>query len=202
MKTERKEQDDGDSPEPKKRKIISLSTDQKTSSALSDCWKHEIVSEQMLTNVSITMAQDLLRSQFPSINGLYPTMDQYFKQPSQSGNNQLQVFHCQQRQHWIAASSIGCPNNDSVSVYDSVFTSLDSRTVDVIKNHFTSRTIQVQPFQKQLGRKDCGLFSIAAITAIVYGEDPSQLKFIQAEMRNHLFTCFKNKCMTPFPCYT
>ncbi len=97
-----------------------------------------------------------------------------------------------------ANTSIGCPNNDSVSVYDSVFTSLDSRTVDVIKNHFTSRTIQVQPFQKQLGGKDCGLFSIAAITAIVYGEDPSQLKFIQAEMRNHLFTCFKNKCYDSF----
>ena len=178
-----------------------MNADQNTSSS-SDSWpwKHEVINDQMLTNVSITMAQDLLRSQFPSINGLVPTMDQYSKQPSDSGSNQLQVFHCQQRHHWIAASSIGCHDNSSVNIFDSVFTSLDSCSIDLIKNHFPSRTIKVQPFQKQLGGKDCGLFAIAAITAIAHGEDPSQLTFIQNEMRKHLFTCLKNNCMTTFPC--
>jgi hypothetical protein len=190
IKTQSMVQRNGNSPEPKKRKI--LLNDQNTNSS-SDSWEHEIRNEQMLTNVSVTMAQDLLRSQFPSINGLYPTMDQYLKQPSHSGSNQLQVFHCRQRHHWIAASSIGCPDNATANIYNSVFTLLDSCTIDVIKNHFPSHTIKVQPFQKQLRGKDCGLFSIAAITAIAHGEDPSQLKFIQEEMRKHLFTCLKKQ---------
>ena len=110
IKTQSMAQHNGNSPEPKKRKILN---DQNISSSSHiDSWEHEIRNEQMLTNVCVTMAQ--LRSQFPSINGLYPTMDQYLKQPSHSGSNQLQVFHCRQRHHWIAASSIGCPENVSV----------------------------------------------------------------------------------------
>ena len=101
--------------------------------------------------------------------------------------------------HWIAASSIGCLDL-SVNIYDSVFNSLDSRTIDVIKNHFPSRTICVQSFQKQSGGKDCGLFSIAAITTITYGQDPSDISYIQTEMRKHLLKCFANKIITPFPC--
>ena len=200
IKTQRMAQHNDKNPEPKKRKMSlndqnasSSSVSREHDSCSSNSWEHEIRNEQMLTNVSVTMAQDLLRSQFPSINGLYPTMDQYLKQPSHSGSNQLQVFHCRQCHHWIAASSIGCPDNASVNIYDSVFTSLDSCTIDVIKNHFPSRTIKVQHFQKQSGGKDCVLFSIAAITAIAHVEDPLQLKFIQEEMRKHLFTCLKKQ---------
>ena len=181
------------SPEVKKRKT---SADEEVPA---HTWMDEVRNDRMLTNVSISMAQDLIHGQFPSINGLLPTMEQYQIQPTDSGNNQLQIFHCQQRKHWIAASSIGCLDS-SVNIYDSVFNSLDSRTIDVIKNHFPSRTICVQSFQKQSGGKDCGLFSIAAITTIAYGQDPSDISFIQTEMRKHLIKCFANKIITPFPC--
>ena len=54
-------------------------------------------------------------------------------------------------------------------------------------------------FQKQKGSSDCGVFTIAAITAAAFGQEPITSKFIQGKMRPHLLTCFQNKKMTPFP---
>lgn len=160
----------------------------------------EIKNGKMLTNDSISMASDMIKHQFEyrSFNGLNPTMDQYHEQPTDldSIRNKLQIIHCRERTHWIAASNIGCQDCCSVDVYDSVFTSLDPITIEVIKNHFPD----VKPFQKQVGGTDCGLFAIAVITAISYDEDPSKLHFIQEEMRSHLLNCFKNNVLTPFPC--
>ena len=54
--------------------------------------------------------------------------------------------------------------------------------------------------QKQMGVKDCGLFSIAFATSIAFGQNPARQKFQQQSMRAHLVNCFENKKMIPFPC--
>ena len=46
---------------------------------------------------------------------------------------------------------------------------------------------------------DCGLFSIANATALIFGEDPGRLFYDQASMRPHHFKCLESKCMLPFP---
>ena len=48
-------------------------------------------------------------------------------------------------------------------------------------------------YQKQEGGTDCGLFAIAAATAIAHGVDPTQLKFKQASMRTHLLKYFESE---------
>ena len=94
-------------PEPKKRKLDEPWDDTN--------WEYEIKNGHMLTNSSINMAQDILKKQFPAIKGLISTIDQYQTPAADGGVNQLQIFHCRSRAHWIAASSIG--SVDSVNVY-------------------------------------------------------------------------------------
>ena len=52
---------------------------------------------------------------------------------------------------------------------------------------------------KQVGTQDCALFSIAFLTSLAHGEDPTMIRYDQDEMRSHLTLCFKRKCMTTFP---
>ncbi len=48
----------------------------------------------------------------------------------------------------------------------------------VIKNLCGASNIEVIDIQKQEeGGKDCGLFSIAIATALLFGEDPSKVHF-------------------------
>ena len=45
--------------------------------------------------------------------------------------------------------------------------------------------------QMQSGGYDCGLFSIAFATALVFGEQPGQFLFDQKKMRAHLIQCLE-----------
>ena len=60
-------------------------------------------------------------------------------------------------------------------------------------------TISFQNVQKQAGFADCGLFSIAFATALVFGKRPENYYFNQNEMRFHLLRCFEKRKMELFP---
>ena len=53
--------------------------------------------------------------------------------------------------------------------------------------------IRVIKIQKQKGNKDCGLFAIAMVTAISFGNDPGKQNFYQDLMDAHLVDCLKNE---------
>ena len=55
------------------------------------------------------------------------------------------------------------------------------------------------PVQKQNGSKDCGVFAIAMMTSIAYGEDPQNVTYDQDNLRVHLLDCFTRKNMVLFP---
>ena len=107
-------------------------------------------------------------------------------------------FHCHSRDHWIVASTNACKDGD-VCVYDSVFSTLDKETNEVVANLFPSASVKVIKSQKQAGGTDCGLFAIATATALAYGTDPTSITFIQAAMRSHLVQCFTDRVITLFP---
>ena len=162
-------------------------------------WQRYMMKGEMLSDISVTTAQTLLMKQFPNFNGSQPTFYQQRNQPVESvayEKNQLQIIHCRGN-HWVAVSSIGC-ENDFVYVYESLYTSLDETTKQVVSSQFHARCITMQPMQKQVDRTDCGLFAVTVITAICYGKDTSQMHFKQDEMRDHLLKCFKDKYMTVF----
>ena len=48
-------------------------------------------------------------------------------------------------------------------------------------------------------RSDCGVFSIACATCIVYGLNPGIAKFYVPQTRPHLSQCLKAGVISPFP---
>ena len=80
-----------------------------------------------------------------------------------------------------------------VLVYDSVYSTLDTATLDVIANLFHSSTVKMLKCQKQEGGKDFGIFAIAYATAIGHRVDPTSIKLNQAAMRSHLIKCFEEE---------
>ena len=46
---------------------------------------------------------------------------------------------------------------------------------------------------------DCGLYAVANATALAYGRDPTTQVYIPRMMRSHLYKCFENKHIEPFP---
>ena len=155
--------------------------------------KLTISSGEELSDLSIDLAQELLQKQFPGVNGLQSTLYQYKPKASVSPKDQLQVIHSRGN-HWIVASTVGCTGE--VLVYDSLYSTLDTATRDVIANLFHSSTVKMLKCQKQEGGKDCGLFAIAYATAIRV--DPTSVKLNQAAMRSHLIKCFEEENLSLF----
>ena len=85
-------------------------------------------------------------------------------------------------------------------MYDSLYSCIDSKTESVVNNLFNTTTscICVAGMQRQEGANDCGLFAIAVVTALLFGEDPSSLHFEQSCMRSHLLQCFNKQCFEMF----
>ena len=79
-----------------------------------------------LTDREINHSQKILKVQFLELNGLRLTLRQETSSNEPTWN-WLQTIHCQQREHWITVTTIGC-NVGMVKVYDSVYRHLDEST--------------------------------------------------------------------------
>ena len=166
--------------------------------------EHIIMGEE-LSDTEINLAQQLLKTQFPNLNGLQSTLFQEKKMvlTEKSVRNKVQIIHCKSRHHWVVASTVYC-NTGEVKVYDSLFTYSDKEMEKVIFNLFqwnsTKMVMKFTRCQKQVGGADCGLFAIAFATAIAFGKPPNKLKLVQQELRSHLVSCFNKGRMSLFPC--
>ena len=110
----------------------------------------------------------------------------------------MQAIQCHGN-HWIVASTLGCSNGEVVKVFDSLYTSVDKDTQDVIVNLFQTAEklrLEMAKMCKHKGRNDCGLFAIAVATALAFGSSP--VEFQQSGMREHLLKCFEDGVMIPF----
>lgn len=154
-----------------------------------------IASGKKWSDLTINLAQQLLKTQFPSVNGLWSTLLQT-KSNTEPFNNQLQIIHSS-GDHWIVAST-GC-KDAGVLVYEYVYNSVNKASTDIIGNLFPSTAVSMADCQKQEGGTDCGNFAIAYATAIAHGVDPYSLQLKQAAMCNHLVKCFKQNTSTFFP---
>ena len=185
-------QDTDQSPPSKKQKIFS---------------EEQIIMGQELSDIEINLAQELLKTQHPGLNGLRSTLFQERREATAENNpvNNVQIVHCHERHHWITVTTVNCKLGE-VKAFDSLFTYCDKETIRII-HHLFGTTNSPKPqitmgrCQKQKGKKDCGLFAIAFATAIAFGLQPSKQNLDQSAMRMHLVHCFNQKQMSPFPCY-
>ena len=87
-----------------------------------------------------------------------------------------------------------------MKVYDSLYTSIDQVTLNLISSLFGSNTqVKLEEGPKQLGVKDCGVFAIATATILANGGNPTTATFNQQAMRPHLIKTFGNSHLQTFP---
>ena len=102
--------------------------------------------------------------------------------------------------HWICFSSIHSPPG-YVNVYDSLSTPVNQQIIrlayDLTGPAF--QKIRCIPVQQQKNLSDCGVFSIAFATSLVYGQNPMNVTYNINQMRLHLMQCLKGGNITPFP---
>ena len=149
----------------------------------------------------IIFAQELLKLQFPKVNGFQSTLlhDNPLNLTEDAVKNKIQTIHCKSRHRWIIAYTMQCALGQ-VKVYDSVFTYCDKETEKVLSNLFQwndqKLVITFSRCCKQKGLVDCGLYAIAYSTAIAFGDNPCKLKFKQEALRSHLDNRFHVKEMS------
>ena len=127
-----------------------------------------------LTDLEINFAQQLLKTQFTSINGLESTLHQQLQKNTSalskdSIRNRIQILFCQERKHWIVATTVSY-NPNEVKVYDSSFQYLDKDSLQrLFQYNNLNLEIKMTQCRKQKGGKDCEVFAIAIATALPQG---------------------------------
>ncbi len=156
-----------------------------------------------LTDSIITAGQILLQKQNQSIGGLQPTiLSENFQFSIQKGEF-VQIINVN-NSHWLTVSNIGCPKG-TVNIYDSVSSnSLSAHTVKVIAGilfvtDLKKITVNYIDVQTQSNCSDCGVFSLAFVTSLCHGEDPSKISYVTYKLRDHLYNCLEKHTMSPFP---
>ena len=121
-----------------------------------------ITAGEMLSDMSMYLAQCILKNQLPTLNGLQSTLLQQKTNSattSELNTNCLQIIHCRSN-HWIVASTIGC---EQVEVYDSLYESIDRESADVIFDLFHTSQVTMMNSCKQEGSVDCGSLPLPMI---------------------------------------
>ena len=165
---------------------------------------------EKLDDEHINAANQLLRSQFPDLQGLQsPLLGQRFCFPQfdvimgYAGHGYIQVLHTG-RDHWITIEILG---EEEVRIYDSLFAKPTYCVMKQIASIVKSRSKQIhlllEKVQCQKNAVDCGIYAIAYMTDLCYRVDPSSCCYKNSTLlRKHLIQCYTEGILTPFPSET
>ena len=165
---------------------------------------------EWLTDEHVVLSQELLRNQFPHIDGLQSPLLAENDGFSPVANEAIQIHHVN-GDHWVTSTSIG----QEVAVYDSKFSggdlssSLTHQLALIYRPLITKEEdgeevdaylqVHIPPIQQQSGLADCGVFAIAFALHTALGHRVPDLEFDQAKMRSHLLKCLTKRKLLPFP---
>ena len=102
--------------------------------------------------------------------------------------------------HWVCASNIGWTPG-TVNIYDSLYHNVvEDEIIEQISSMLGDvfKDIEVVPVQQQPNGCDCGVFSIAFATCLMFQVKPESVQFINSRMRAHLAQCLKSSQMELF----
>ena len=171
--------------------------------ALTKQHKNQLYGGQLLDDIHIGAAQMLIKVKFLEICGLQNTLLQNSKnlKPFQGLNN-LQIVHMGDINHWIVISTMGCKRHE-IEIYDLLQTTLTTESETVIAKYLHSEgshiVMKYVNVALQSGSTECGLYAIAIMMALAFGEDPALLVFDQNSLRGHLGECFETGNIQLFP---
>jgi hypothetical protein len=180
------------------------SLDSRSNEILEKVEIQEISKGGYLNTEHINAAIALLRTEFPEIGGLFNVQwGQNLSFPGIEKDQWIQIIHTSQN-HWIAAA-FGYGKSTNVLIYDS----LNSQCIPTTHTIYcvaqlrhspdNSLKISLMPCENQEDGVNCGTFAIAFATALAFKLNPSELRFDQTIMRQHLINCLLNGKMEAFP---
>ena len=160
--------------------------------------KTDIQNDRLLNDRVVDAAQQIIKEQFPDINGFQPTVfKQNLKHFKMSHDNTVPTLHRGDRNQ----DTVSCKEG-SVNWYDSMYTELDIdrklQVCSILKYDGKPIKFNKVPVQTQQGAVGCGFNDIAFATAICNGNSPQKLVFNQEQMRQHLIESIENKNFTNF----
>ena len=131
-----------------------------------------VINGSMLTDRHITVANQMLRKQFPDVRGLkspvmgqslcFPVTEPPFVQEIHVGEN-----------HW---STVVAVDHTTVKLFDSMFrcvgTCVSQQTASMLQSNESHISFHIENAQIQEGGVDCGLFAIAFATEFCFGNNP------------------------------
>ena len=166
----------------------------------------KLSSVRNLDDQHINFGQQILKKQYPHIFGLkssvYIEKSTYSYPEEDRRGKFIQIINIRDGcGHWIAVSNVLSSQLDKVTVYDSLYSTVNAYTQKLIKRLLKNGSIKiflVRP-QIQTGSHDCGLFALAFSTALAMGEDVFDVKYDQTAMRKHLQDCFERRQLKEFP---
>ena len=153
-----------------------------------------------LNDNHILSCSQLLKSQFPHVDGLQDTLLQSTNTWSVPSGEYVQVIHADGR-HWLTITNMGETELCRVRIYDSLRNTPTASTMKTISNFLGVKDnhlrVSVMNVQQQPNSNDCGLYAVAFATALAYGQDPTEQDYV--DLRSHFLTCVLSRCLTPFP---
>ncbi|XP_062517821.1 uncharacterized protein LOC134193051 isoform X2 [Corticium candelabrum] len=224
METHEKNAEDNEEvpPQPKRRKLSDVESNilkhsKRPSFAFTKRMRECLRTRDELTDEHISLAQVLLKAQFPHIDGLQPPLPSRVDDFRTVEQESIQI-HKLENEQWVTSSNIG----QKVALYYSNFPGFQidphlSQQLGVIyqlaaleedsdseEQDFQNLSLHVElPYvQQQVRVNDSGLFAIAFAVHLARGEDLTTAKYDQQQMREHLAKCFRRKSLTPFPLET
>ena len=161
---------------------------------LCDTDRRRLTDGALLTDKHMDGSAQLLAKQFPDMPGPQTTLRGQRPNLLQPAKENSMFFHnfCG---HW-ALSHL---KEDVVYLYDtlqpkSLHPDLQQQMVAL----YGKRTVKIPSVQVQKGTTDCGCFAIAFCVTLLYGDDPTCLKYDQKKMREHIVTSLINRHFSPF----
>lgn len=126
-----------------------------------------------LDDTHITSVNRILHHQFPTVCGLQnPLLGQNLTFERMS-KPYVQIIHTN-GDHWLAVQGV---HGSFVKIYDSRNRSMSTDTQNQIANltlpSEKAINVHIQNVQYQIGKSDCGLYAIAFVTEMCYGNNPS-----------------------------
>ena len=175
-----------------------------------------ITKDEWLTEKHMLAVSNVLKTQFPLINGLQDTSNTpYFIDDKQFWNTSKHFepqespcaqIHFDGRNHWTMSFAT---KSDDRSVYyiDSLGVNLKDLKncvkIQLSQIYKSSSKLQVKipRVQQQPNSHDCGLFAIANIVEFCFSPESFNTRIIYSvsKMRQHLIECLEKGKMSPFP---
>ena len=165
---------------------------------LSTAIEKQILDGNMLEDDTINLAQSIIARQF-TVRGLQDTSLEPLSFCTQFNERFVQILYCPPT-HWISIYG----GKEGIIVFDSLQRKKLPKSVvrTIAKIRSTEDAIlelRKVNVQQQENGIDCGVFSIAFLVEILFGNDPRNCSFFPGGMREHLLTCLQLKEFSMFP---